>query len=319
VQQARDPNLVHQFAPVTRQFLLETVAPLMNAVDVRGQGEALRWDLLLGKAQAAAIAEPVAPNPYRHEILEWVDRLPPHLNPVRAKAVELKAMRADAFWQHPSFAALDAMREALRSVIHLAEAPVGPPQPFVTRLDVREEVGEYRIEERPTKIKSVDFGIYRKAVQSALEPLFETDPVMQKIRRGEPVSPDELDRLNSLLHTRNPNVDLATLREFFPETAVPMASILRSIVGHDHKVVEERFTHFAQAHALNSSQLRFLSLLKEHIRQYGALNLGQLFEAPFTSIHSEGLGGVFPNEKQLDQVIQLVRSFGEPLNPSNAA
>ena len=125
--------------------------------------------------------------------------------------------------------------------------------------------------------------------------------------------------LNSLLHTRNPNVDLATLREFFPETAVPMASILRSIVGHDHKAVEERFTVFAQAHALSSTQLRFLSLLKEHIRQYGALSLGQLFEAPFTTIHSEGLGGVFPNEKQLDQIVQLVRSFGEPLNPSPAS
>ena len=185
---------------------------------------------------------------------------------------------------------------------------------MVTRLDVREEVGEYRIEERPTNIKSVDFSIYRKAVQSALEPLFETDPVLQKIRRGEPVSSEELDMLNSLLHTRNPHVNLATLRDFFPETAVPMASILRSIVGHDHKVVEERFTAFAQVHSLSSSQLRFLSLLKEHIRQYGALSLGQLFEAPFTTIHAEGVGGVFPNEQQLDQIVQLVRSFGEPLN-----
>ena len=211
------------------------------------------------------------------------------------------------------------MREALRGIIHLAVALVGLPQSMVTKLDIYEDAGEYRIDARPTKIKSVDFGIYRKAVQSALEPLFETDPVLQKIRRGEAVSPAELDMLNSLLHTRNPNVDLATLREFFPETAVPMASILRSIVGHDHKVVEERFTAFAQTHALSSTQLRFLSLLKEHIRQYWALNLGQLFEAPFTTIHSEGLGGVFPNEKQLDQIVQLVRSFGEPLNPSPAS
>lgn len=316
VQQARDLKLVHQFSPITRQLLLDTVAPLMNALDVRGQGEALRWDLLLGKAQAVAIAEPQVANPYRHEILEWIDRLPPHLNPVRAKAPELKALRSDAFWRQPSFAELDAKRDALRSVIHLADAPVGPPQPMVTRLDVREEAGEYRIEERPTRIKSVDFGIYRKAVQSALEPLFETDPVLQKIRRGEPISSEELDKLNSLLHTRNPNVDLATLREFFPETAMPMASILRSIVGHDHRMVEDRFTLFAQAHALNSTQLRFLALLKEHLRQYGALSLGQLFEAPFTSIHSEGLGGVFPNEKQLDQIVQLVRSFGEPITPT---
>ncbi len=319
VQHARDPKLVHQFAPITRQLLLDTVAPLMNAVDVRGQGEALRWDLLLCKAQAAAITDPAVPNLHRHEIQEWVDRLPPHLNPVRARATELKALRSDAFWQQPSFAALDAMRGAIRSVIHLADAPVGPPPPMVRQLDVREEVGEYRIEERPTNIKSVDFSIYRKAVQSALEPLFETDPVLQKIRRGEPVSSDELDMLNSLLHTRNPHVDLATLREFFPETAVPMGNILRSIVGHDHTLVEQRFTAFAQAHTLNSTQLRFLSMLKEHVRQYGALNLGQLFHAPFTSIHTEGLGGVFPNEKQSDEVIQLVRSFGEPLSPPTAA
>ncbi|MBN4659284.1 hypothetical protein H4F44_26240, partial [Escherichia coli] len=65
VQQARDAKLVHQFAPVTRQVLTETVAPLMSAVDVRGQGDALRWDLLLAKAQAAAIAEPGKPNPQR--------------------------------------------------------------------------------------------------------------------------------------------------------------------------------------------------------------------------------------------------------------
>jgi type I restriction enzyme R subunit len=208
------------------------------------------------------------------------------------------------------------MRESLREVIHLADAPVAPPPLAPTQLDVREEIGEYRIEERPTNIKSVDFVIYRKAVQSALEPLFESDPVLQKIRRGESVSADELDRLNSLLHTRNPSVNLAILREFFPDTAVPMINILRSIVGHEHSVVEERFTVFAQNHALNSNQLRFLSMLKEHIRQYGSLTLGQLFEAPFTSIHAEGLGGVFPNAQQMDDVVQLVRGFGEPLNPA---
>lgn len=314
VQQARDAKLVHQFAPVTRQILLELVAPLMSSLDVRGQGDALRWDLLLGRAQAAAIDAPGAVNPHRADVVAWIDRLPPHLNPVRAKAAELKALRADAFWQAADFAALDAMREALRDVIHLAEPPSPPPPPpLVTRLDIREDTGEFEVTIRPTRIKSVDYGIYRKAVQSVLEPLFDTDPVLKKIRRGEPVTDDELDRLNSLLHTLNPDVNLATLREFFPDTAVPLAHILRSIVGHDHEAVEARFTAFAQTHALNSMQLRFLALLKEHIRQYGALTPDKLFEPPFTTVHAEGLGGIFPNDKQLDEVVRLVRSFGEPI------
>lgn len=314
VQQARDAKLVHQFASVTRQILAESVAPLMSSLDVRGQGDALRWDLLLCKAQAAAIEGPGLANPHRADVVAWLDRLPPHLNPVRAKAAELKALRSDAFWQAAAFATLDSMREALRGVIHLAEPPSPPPPPpLVTRLDIREDTADIEVTIRPTRIKSVDYGIYRKAVQSVLEPLFDSDPVLKKIRRGEPVTDEELDRLNSLLHTLNPDVNLATLREFFPDTAVPLAHILRSIVGHDHEAVEARFTAFAQAHALNSQQLRFLALLKEHIRQYGALTPDKLFEAPFTTVHAEGLGGIFPNDRQLDEVVRLVRSFGEPI------
>ena len=315
VQQARDTKTIHQFAPVTRQTLLETIAPLMTALDVRGHGESLRWDLLMFKAEAAAISKPGEVNLQRTDILEWINRLPPHLNPVRAKATELIAIRSDAFWVHPTFATLDAMRESLRELMKFADAPAPLPPALVTRLDVKEDAAEYRIEERVTNIKSIDFEIFRKSVQSALEPLFDTDPVLQKIRRGESITTDELSTLNSLLHIRNPNVDLRTLKEFFPNTVAPFTQILRNIVGLDHGAVEAKFTAFAQIHALNSQQLRFLVLLKEHIRQFGAIATGKLFDAPFTTIHAEGIGGVFPNDIELNAVVTLVRDFGEPLPP----
>ena len=319
VQQARDAKLIHQFAPITRQVLMEKVAPMMNALDVRGQGDALRWDLLMTKAQASAISEPSKPNAHRADINEWLDRLPPHLNPVRAKATELKAFRSDIFWDGPSFAALDAMRVALRDVMPLAETPVLPPPALVTHLDLREDEAEFHVDLRATSIKSIDFSIYRRAVQSALEPLFESDPVLQKVRRGEVITEEELDKLNSLLHTRNPNVDLSTLREFFPDTAVSVTRILRSIVGLEHEAAEAKFTAFAQTHALNSQQLRFLVMLKDHIRNFGAIATDKLFDAPFTSIHTEGLGGVFPNNVQFEELVRLVRDFGEPLVPPASA
>ncbi|MDP9606320.1 UNVERIFIED_ORG: type I restriction enzyme R subunit [Variovorax paradoxus] len=318
VQQARDAKLIHQFAPITRQLLVDTVAPLMSAVDVRGEGDALRWDLLLGKAQAAAIADPGDPNPHRAEILEWVGRLPPHLNPVRAKADELKTLRSDAFWKSPSFAGLDKLRIALRDVMALAKAPILTLPSPIAVLDVREDQAEYQVHIRPTNLRSVDFVIYRKAVQAALESLFESEPVLLKVRNGDAITQDELDRLNSLLHTRNPDVDLVTLREFYPDTAIPLAHILRAIVGLDHEAVEAKFTAFAQSHALSSQQLRFLGMLKDHIRQFGAIAVAQLFDAPFNTLHAEGLGGVFPNQHQLDEVVALVRGFGEPLQPPAA-
>ncbi|MBL8353452.1 MAG: DEAD/DEAH box helicase family protein [Delftia acidovorans] len=318
VQQARDAKLINQFAPITRQLLVDTVAPLMSSIDVRGEGDALRWDLLLGKAQAVAIADPGKPNTHRAEILEWVGRLPPHLNPVRAKADELRALRSDVFWQSPSFAELDKLRIALRDVMALAEAPVLPPPSPIAVLDVREDQAEYQVHIRPTNLKSVDFVIYRKAVQAALESLFESEPVLLKVRHGETITQEELDKLNSLLHTRNPDVNLATLREFYPDTAIPLVHVLRAIVGLDHEAVEAKFMAFAQSHSLSSQQLRFLAMLKDHIRQFGAIAVAQLFDAPFNALHAEGLGGVFPNQQQFDEVVALVRGFGEPLQPPTA-
>jgi type I restriction enzyme R subunit len=110
-------------------------------------------------------------------------------------------------------------------------------------------------------------------------------------------------------------VDLKTLREFYPDTAIPLAHILRAIVGLDHAAVEAKFTGFAQAHALTSQQLRFISMLKDHIRKFGAISVTQLFNAPFNTLHTEGLSGVFPNSEQLNEVVALVRGFGEPVQP----
>lgn len=312
VQQARDAKVLDAFVPATRQMLRESVAPLMSALDVRGQGDALRWDLLLGQAQTESLAHPGKPNPLKIEILAWIDRLPAHLNPVRAKAAELKLIRSEAFWERADFFAFEDMRAALRDIMHLADKLPLPPLPLTTRLDITEDQSEIYIVQRPTCIKSVDYGIYRKAVQAALEPLFDVEPVLQKIRHGDAVTEAELDRLNSLLHTRSPGVNLATLREFFPDTAIPLAQILRSIVGLDHAAVEARFAGFAQKYPLKSQQLRFLALLKDHIRNHGAIAMDQLFDSPFTTIHVEGLSGVFPEDAQMNELVGLVRSFGEP-------
>jgi type I restriction enzyme R subunit len=136
--------------------------------------------------------------------------------------------------------------------------------------------------------------------------------VLQKIRDGQRVTDAELDQLNSLIHTRHPGVDLQVLREFYADTAAPLADILRSIVGMDAKAVEARFADFAQRHRLDSQQLRFLGMLKDQICKSGSIRLDALFEAPFTSIHGEGIGGLFPRDEQLGELTGIIRSFGEP-------
>ena len=50
-------------------------------------------------------------------------------------------------------------------------------------------------------------------------------------------------------------------------------------------------------------------MLKNHIAKYGSLKLETLFEPPFTTVHTEGVYGVFPIEEQAKQIINIVREI----------
>ena len=55
--------------------------------------------------------------------------------------------------------------------------------------------------------------------------------------------------------------------------------------------------------------LHFLNLLKNHISRYGSIEIDQLYEPPFTTIHSEGLDGVFVDDRMADELIAVIDSF----------
>lgn len=72
----------------------------------------------------------------------------------------------------------------------------------------------------------------------------------------------------------------------------------------DHKT---QFQIFTQKYPeLSAHQLRFLHLLKNHIAQYGIIELDVLYEEPFTSIDEDGVDGVFPKSEQVDDLLQLL-------------
>ncbi|MTI12267.1 type I restriction-modification enzyme R subunit C-terminal domain-containing protein, partial [Sansalvadorimonas verongulae] len=111
---------------------------------------------------------------------------------------------------------------------------------------------------------------------------------------------------------QNPNVDIRTLKEFYPEASASLDQILRTIVGMDGQAVAEKFAGFAAAHNLNSQQIRFLDMLKNHIRDYGTVEMSKLFEQPFTHIHGEGITGVFPDVVQAMAIKEIVESLRVP-------
>ena len=243
-----------------------------------------------------------------------IEALQMHLNEVRAKATYIAEVQKDEYWQNlapgiDGFETLEATRKALRNVIHLRKKGAQPPAQEVI-LDIKEDEADYEVIDRPTKIVSIDYQIFRQEVEKTLAPLFTTDSVLQKIRLGESVTEADLAQLNSLVHIQNPNVDLNTLKEFYPDSTASLDKILRTIVGMDKDAIEQRFTQFVQdTHThMNAKQQRFIGLLKNHLIRYGAIQVEQLYDAPFTQVHDMGLDGVF-NQAQADVIEQFIKQF----------
>ena len=146
-------------------------------------------------------------------------------------------------------------------------------------------------------------------VEQALQSLFDNNSILQKIRKGEAVTEQELDNLNALLHTQNLDVDLEVLKTFY-DTATPLEQVLRSIVGMEAEAVNQQFAEFIQSYPkLTARQVQFLGLLKRQIATTGAIELSSLYEMPLAALGD--IDTLFNDDQQIDHLLNIVKSFGE--------
>ena len=50
-------------------------------------------------------------------------------------------------------------------------------------------------------------------------------------------------------------------------------------------------------------------MLKREIAEHGAISIDRLYAPPFTAVHSGGLDGVFAEERQIEELLEIVRTF----------
>ena len=57
--------------------------------------------------------------------------------------------------------------------------------------------------------------------------------------------------------------------------------------------------------------MRFLELIKNYLSKYGTIEPEKLWEKPFTTVSAEGLDGVFPQGKQIEDLVGLIHEINE--------
>ena len=312
--QLSDEKRLQQFVPDTRVLLKEVIAPLMQWRNIKGESDALRFDLQITELQYLQLSQPSKIDIAKQDVLAKIESLAMHVNTVRAKAAAIKTIQQADYWEKVEFNDLEKSRNELRGIIHIRDKGIAPPEMPATIYDITEDKTHFEVNERKTRIVTVDYKIFRNEVEQSLTPHFTSNTVLQKIRKGQSVTSQELNQLNALIHTQNPSVDLNTLKEFYPESSAGLDQILRTIVGMDNEAITTKFELFIkEIHThIDSNQQRFIALLKSHLCRYGSIEVNQLYDAPFTTIHDDGIDGVF-SAQQADVLAEFIIQFNVPL------
>lgn len=317
VKAVQQDGMIKRLDAATKSVLLTTIAPLMQWRNITGHLPAYECDLICCRLQTALVKGSSRFDDLRDQLVARVSELQINLNPVKEKVAAIDRVKSGAFWTALSVASIEDARRELRGIMKYRGRTTGgtPLPPKV--IDVTEDESLVERKQYRPKLVGLELIEYRSRVQSVLTQLIDTTPPLQKIKAGQPVSKEELDKITAIVLAQEPDLDLTDLLEYYPATAGNLAVAIRSIIGLNAEMVNERFTAFAQQHKLNSTQLRFLDLLKNYIRDFGAIELDQLYETPFTSLDKNGLDGVFPDDQQAEEIIALVESFS--ISPGSAA
>ena len=285
--------------------------------DIGGSEAAHRFDLLVSRLQTEYLRQSSRFEDLRSEVTNGLDGLRMNLAQVKAVATTIAEVRTTEFWANIDVPKLEKMRQELRRVMQyrlIASLPSLPPKV----VDVHEDPALVERRRHAVRLEGLQLAAYRMRVEKVLRELFETNDTLQRIKRGQAVSAADLETLSSLVLAQDPMLNLNDLVDHYPDCAGHLDLAIRGIIGLDAESVHAQFTAFIQEHpTLTSPQIRFLSLLQNHIAKYGSIEVARLYEPPFTTLHTNSIDGLFPDEAQAHSIIRIVESF-QPTNPGTA-
>jgi len=275
IKQLQSNGVIKKFSGKIKNLLLNTIAPLMQWINIRGESDAYSFDLLITKAQKALLLNSGKFNDYKGDILNRINSLKRNLNQVLAKSETIQKILSKEFWEKISIKDLENIRIELRSIMKFHED--GEPYSFdPLSIDVTDE--DVRYEKYNVKNKGLEMAAYKERVIEVLNNLFDRSLTLQKIKSGKPVNEKDIEELISLVLTQHPDLNLKLLQEFYPDTSGHLDLSIRRIIGLNPNYIDEQFTKFIKNHnELNSTQIKFIQMLKNHIAKYGTLKFENLF------------------------------------------
>lgn len=187
---------------------------------------------------------------------------------VMEKAESLKSIASVEFWNAPEIDRLEKYREDIRELLIYL-----PPRVTPVNINADDEVvhGEY------DGSLILDIRTYKEKVIDYLAENIDNTTI-KKIQNLDPINVQDLKELERILWH-----ELGTEEEYHNTTDIDnLAAFIRSIVGIDQKVINEKFGEFLNNNVLNSQQQEFVKAIIDYVRENGDIQTEDLIEkSPF--------------------------------------
>lgn len=310
VEQYRDAGAWEGLDADGAEELAASVADLPSAVRDDDE-EAKRFDLIILRLQLCRLREEPGQERLRRQVQEIATGLLEQLAipAIREQQELLSDLADDEWWVDVTLPMLERARRRVRGLVRLLEKR----RRAVVYTDFVDELGEIKEVTLRRGTAGTDFERFREKARTYLRA--HTDHIsLQKLRRNRPLTTSDVDELERMLTEAGIGeaTDLARARTEGDGLGV----FIRSLVGLDREAATDALAGFTNGRTMTASQLDFVALVVEHLSANGVMDVGALYEPPFTGLAAAGPEALFP-DADIDALVDAIRAVGANALPQD--
>ena len=144
------------------------------------------------------------------------------------------------------------------------------------------------------------FERFRDKARVFLQTHLNIDAV-RKLHTNEPLSTGDIDELERVL--KDNKIGKSDFIDQAKQENESFGIFVRTLVGLDREVAKGLFDEFLASTIYNANQIQFINLIINQLVDHGIVDVGLLYESPFTDISPTGPDALFTSE-QVNRIMQ---------------
>ncbi len=257
--------------------------------------EAKQFDLLLLNLQLCLLGAGIGFAEAAAALVEIAAALEEQVSiPVVAAQMPLiQEVQTDTWWQDVTVSLLEIVRKRLRGLVHLIEKRRRAP----IYTDFEDEIGDAAEIGFDQFAPQDGFDKFRAKARHFLRQ-HQDHVAVHKLRSNRQLTATDLEELERML--RESGTGTVEDVEKAKADANGLGLFVRSLVGLDRAAAKEAFAGFLAGRTMTANQMEFVGMVVDHLTDNGVVEMGRLYESPYTDLNPLGIEGLFSDDVAIE-------------------